>query len=199
MAKQPKNNTDGLAPFLRRLAQPGIDVGVLQIRRRKGRRLKRTPADKVAWGRKWNRIRAARRKAAARAASAERYKAQAGKSKWRFSLDRCARRTAGGRGKPPTPIALPLGVTQLGALLRAMQPGVWYSARELATALGLAATRAVNPALMQKALPAGYVEKARNADWDPVLHRSYNGLAPRFLWRLTDAGVKARVEACITE
>jgi hypothetical protein len=137
-----------------------------------------------AWSKHMNGIQAKRRKAKAAAglkrsaeARAERNRAVA-----RGSRRRVNRRFAVSGVKE--------GQTAL--VLLAMRPGAWHSAPELESAAG----DGVQPVLIQRLAPEGLVEKARNAKWNAG--RAAKGLSagnPRFLWRLTPAGVEAR-ELC---
>jgi len=73
------------------------------------------------------------------------------------------------------------------ALALAFRPGEWIDAPELGRRSGLGKT--TWPMLYQRFEPLGLVEKGRNADWrSGTIGRG----VPRYLWRLTAAGLEYR-------
>lgn len=199
MAKQPKNPGDPFGGFLRRLRKPGIDIGALEVRRRKGKK-KQTPREYRLRALRASKAATAKRKERFRKASAERVAAMdAANPRVQIAKKRPRLPGGGPNQVPPMWAPMPIAETLLGACLRVMRPGQWYGAVEVNRLAGLKPKRAA-PTLLQKALPRGLVEKARNADWDPARHSVWNGLAPpRIFWRLTRAGELAAIEARILE
>jgi hypothetical protein len=122
-------------------------------------------------------------------------KAQATKAAKREAefLERAKKRTAEravARGRQVHEPAGPLAGWKL--LACAMAPAVWYALPDLvALVAGQAPANSVKAWVYQKLAPRGLLERAENPDWDPA-RPARRQAEPRYLWRLTQAGVEAR-------
>lgn len=104
----------------------------------------------------------------------------------RFARHR-AQLAAAVAARPPAPPAPMRSVTVYETILGAMQPGNWYSTRDMADASGenYQSCKALGP----KWLGLGWVERAQNPAWKPP-ERPGMAQEPKWLYRLTQEGEK---------
>jgi len=106
-----------------------------------------------------------------------------------------------GKGKKPGGKVRPVPKGRPGGLAwriaRVMEPGRWYGRPDLLTLTGMD----YSPLKMvtQRMWRAGVTERAENPEWRPVvyrkgegIHKTNKGTPPRWLYRLTGAGVEFR-------
>lgn len=79
-------------------------------------------------------------------------------------------------------------------ILAAMEPGEWYASPDLAEALPTIARKSIRAKIVQRLVPRGDLEKARNPDFEviPTVLRFDKIASPEFLYRLTNAGIARR-------
>jgi hypothetical protein len=138
-----------------------------------------------------------------RAAAAARRRNVLERQKGRLEAREAERRASWlpSRGGPAARFPRSLG----DRILCAMHPGEWYAVRELAELVGVS-YRSIQPWLCGAGRCrglGGLVQKGRNAAFvrplSPWEHLSGQECEPRYLWRLTQAGERARELALILE
>lgn len=87
------------------------------------------------------------------------------------------------------------GASGVTRLLRALQPGAWYGVGDMLKLSGLA--HYFDSIVWQRLWPAGWIERARNAAYDPALVIFSKAREPQWLWRLTATGTAERERRAI--
>ena len=114
------------------------------------------------------------------------------KRRARAEAERVRRWQASPRGK-----AEARGATFLQLVTAAMVPGRWHSLAEMREALPALSYGGIKATLMQKGRADGLIERALNADydatqWATLIAVRWNKPAPKYLYRLTEAGERFR-------
>lgn len=183
MAKRKK---DFLTELSSKPAPWELDLEALAIRGRKPHPTDRlTPKQRKAWSKRLHRIK--RRNLKERI----RLKVEA------TAARRKAARIASGKVAHGFAAEKPFTLTQ--RVLIAIPPGAWFGATELRAALPDVARGSFRAILWQKLPSLGFVERGRNARYDPGKRIFSREREPEFLYRLTPAGEKARELALILE